>query len=173
MINNKKQTGNSTMTKNWALCLLIFLGLLSTGVSAKQGHIKLTSKVQKLVIVNNNGKKVPTYVPASKVIPGETIQYTTYFENISGKAANGIKIVNPIPAHTVYLQNSAQGQGTVITFSVDGGKYYAKPAALKVRGQDGKLHPAKPSDYTHIRWQYQGNLAPKAKKLVAFKARLL
>ena len=140
--------------------------------AAQKGHLKVTSKVQKMVVVNKAGKKSYKFISAAKVLPGEIVQYNTFFENISNKPATGINIVNPIPKHTVYLPNSAQGKNTKSVFSVDGGKHYGKAGTLKVRGQNGKLHPAKPSDYTHIRWQYHGSLAPKAKQAVAFRVRL-
>jgi uncharacterized repeat protein (TIGR01451 family) len=142
-------------------------------MAAQQGHLKVTSKVQKMVVIKKGGKKSYEFLPASKVLPGETVQYNTYFENISNKPADNINIVNPIPKHLVYLPNSAQGKNTQIVFSVDGGKHYGKAGTLKVRGNDGKLYPAKPSDYTHIQWHYLGNLAPKSGQAVGFRARLL
>lgn len=156
-----------------ALGLIMAASVISTNVSAApQGHLKVTSKVQKLVVTNRNGKKVAKYVPAAKVLPGETLQYNTFFQNISNQPANGIAIVNPIPKHTVYLPNTAQGQNTVVSFSVNGGKSYAPKGALKVRGRDGKVRVAQPADYTNVKWQYRGNLAPKATKSVGFKVRL-
>ncbi len=153
-----------------AIASLVFL--TTQAVAAPQGHLKVTSKMQKMEIINKSGKQTYRFVPAAKVLPGEIIQYNTFYENISHKPAGNINIVNAIPKHTVYLPNSAQGKNTQSVFSVDGGKHYGKAGTLKVRGSDGKLYPAKPSDYTHIRWHYQGNLAPKAKQAVAFRVRL-
>jgi uncharacterized repeat protein (TIGR01451 family) len=150
---------------------LVFI--TSHAAAVQQGHLKVTSKVQKMVLVNKGGKKSYEFIPAAKVVPGETVQYNTFFENISDKPADNINIVNPIPENTVYLANSAHGKNTQIVFSVDGGKNYGKAGTLKVRGNDGKLYPAKPSDYTHIQWQYLGNLAPKTKQAVGFRVRLL
>ncbi len=165
---------NNKHLKILSTAILTTVLLISSQVNAAQkGHLKVTSKVQKMVIINKAGKKSYKFIPAAKVLPGEIIQYNTFFENISNKPATGINIVNPIPKHTVYLPNSAQGKNTQSVFSVDGGKHYGKAGTLKVRGHDGKLYPAKPSDYTHIRWQYHGSLAPKAKQAVAFRVRLL
>lgn len=144
----------------------------SASAASAQGHLKVTSKVQKMIIINEDGKKHYQFVPADKVLPGETIQYNTFFQNISNKPTNNINIVNPIPKHTVYLPNSAQGKNTQTVFSVDGGKHYGEAGTLKVRGKDGKWHLAKPSDYTHIQWQYQGSLAPKEQQVVTFRVRL-
>ena len=161
--------------KKWNVALGLITGLMllnSAAIAAKQGHLKVTSKVQKMVVVNHNGKKNYQFIPAKKVLPGEIVQYNTYFQNISNKPANNIMIVNPIPKHTVYLPNSTQGRGTNSQFSVDGGRHYGNAGTLKVKGRDGRLHPAKPSDYTHIRWHYKGNLAPKAQQAVGFRVRL-
>ncbi len=164
---------NNKYFKSLITTSLLALLLFSSQANAvQQGYLKVTSKVQKIVVVNKAGKKSYKFIPASKVLPGEIVQYNTFFENISNKPAGNINIVNPIPKHTVYLPHSAQGKNTQPVFSVDGGKYYGKAGTLKVRGSDGKLYPAKPSDYTHIRWHYQGNLAPKEKQAVAFRVRL-
>ena len=149
-----------------------FILFSSQAYALQKGHLKVSSKAQKMVVVNKGGKKAYQFVPAKLVLPGEIVQYNTFYENISNKPAGNIKIVNPIPRHTVYLPNSAQGKNTQVHFSVDGGKHYGKAGTLKVRGKDGKLHSAKPSDYTHIRWLYQGKLAPRSKQAVAFRVRL-
>ena len=155
-----------------AIASSIFIFGSQASAATSQGHLKVTSKVQKMVIAHKDGKVTYQFVPATKVLPGEVVQYNTFFQNISNKPTSDIKIVNPIPKHTVYLPHSAQGKNTQAVFSVDGGKNYGKAGTLKVRGMDGKWHLAKPSDYTHIQWQYNGRLAPKAQQAVAFRVRL-
>lgn len=171
MINNKINRSNIRTALVGTIAVLTLM--LSNVATAQEGHLKVTSKVQKMTVVNNNGKVSYQFSPATKVLPGETVQYNTFFENISAKPADNIKIVNPIPENLVYLPNSANGTNTNIMFSVDGGRNYGKAGTLRVKRSDGKVHLAKPSDYTHIQWQYLGNLAPKAKQAVAFRARLL
>ena len=170
--NNNYTVRISTIIKLLIAAIVSLVFLVTQAVAAPQGHLKVTSKMQKVEIINKGGKQTYRFVSASKVLPGEIIQYNTFFENISNEPAGNINIVNPIPKHTVYLPNSAQGKNTQPVFSVDGGKHYGKASTLKVRGSDGKLYPAKPSDYTHIRWHYQGSLAPRAKQAVAFRVRL-
>ena len=167
MIRNK-------LTKTLITAVASLAILTTTAIAAQQGHLKVTSKVQKMIVVTDNeGKKAYKFLPAAKVLPGETVQYNTFYENVGNQPADNINIVNPIPKHLVYLPNSANGKNTSILFSVDGGKHYGKAGTLKVRGSDGKLYPAKPANYTHIKWQYLGSLAPRNKHAVAFRARLL
>ena len=161
-----------TTLGSFALLTSILMFGTDAVAATKQGHLKVTSKVQKMVVVNIQGKKSYKFLPAKKVLPGEIVQYNTFFQNISNKPATNISIVNQIPKHTVYLPHSAQGKNTLAVFSVDGGRHYGKAGTLKVRGKDGKWYQAKPSDYTHIRWQYHGSLAPKTKQVVAFRVRL-
>ena len=165
---------NKHILKNIVVAGITTLVLTTSQVtSAQEGHLKVTSKVQKMIVVTKEGKKSYKFLPTTKVLPGETVQYNTFYENVGTKAADNINIVNPIPKHLVYLPNSARGENTSIVFSVDGGKNYGKAGTLKVKGSDGKYYPAKPSNYTHIKWQYLGSLAPKNKQAVAFRARLL
>lgn len=173
----RKMTKNNNRSNKYSKAFAI--GSLSTllliafqAQAAQQGHLRVSSHAEKMIIVNQGGKKAYKFVPAKKVLPGEIVQYRTSFENISNKPAENINIVNPIPKHTVYLPHSASANNTFTVFSVDGGKHYGKAGTLKVRGRDGKFHPAKPSDYTHIRWQYKGRLAPKTKQAVSFRVRL-
>jgi uncharacterized repeat protein (TIGR01451 family) len=174
MINSNKNSIKNISLKSLlvgTVASLVFI--TSQAIAVQAGHLKVTSNVQKMVIVNKDGKKTYEFLPAAKVLPGETVQYNTVFENISNKPADNINIVNPIPKHLVYLPNSAHGKNTKIMFSVDGGKHYGKAGTLIVRGNDGKLYPAKPSDYTHIQWQYLGKLPPKIRQAVGYRARLL
>jgi uncharacterized repeat protein (TIGR01451 family) len=149
--------------------------VLSASVAwAAAGQITIGTKAEQLITTTDEyGNKIKKRIPASKVVPGEIVYYTTWFENIGKQAADDINITDPIPKHTVYVPNSARGENTTIRFSVDGGKHWGKEGSLKVRGADGKMRPATARDYTHIRWQYNGSLQPKEKQAVGFQARLL
>ena len=56
------------------------LVLTSHVVAAQQGHIKVTSQVQKMEIVKKDGKTSYMFLPAAKVLPGEMVQYNTIYE---------------------------------------------------------------------------------------------
>ena len=99
--------------------------------------------------------------------------YKNSFTNISQVPADNVKLINPIPAHTLYITGSAQGENTNITFSVNNGKSWGTPETLTVLDANGEAKIAEAKDYTHVRWIYNKNLAPSEMKNVSFQARLL
>jgi uncharacterized repeat protein (TIGR01451 family) len=146
--------------------------LLAAHVAAwAQGHIKLTSVAQiEKEVLNEEGKKVIQRAPAEKVIPGTEVIFTTFYENISSEVAQNAVITNPIPEHMRFQEGSAKGGGAAITYSVDGGKTYDTPAKLFVFDSTGRKFPARPQDYTHIRWTFDTPLPSGAKGEVSFRA---
>ena len=148
--------------------------LLMTAVSSfAADNIRLTSLAEvEVQEVNAKGEKVLVRKPAELVLPGTIVIYTNSYVNAGAKAAERPALTNQVPANMEYLGGSAIGQGTVITFSVDGGKSYAAPDKLMVAGDDGKLRPADPREYTHIRWTFARPVPPGGKGSVEFRARL-
>lgn len=123
--------------------------------------------------INSKGEVEVVLVEAREatVTPGETIQSTIYFKNSGSKVAEDVVIKNRVPTGTVYIGGSAKGSGSVITFSVDGGKSFNKPSKLKIIGPDGKSRKAEPKDYTHIKWVVSKVLAGKEGH-VLFRAKI-
>lgn len=116
------------------------------------------------------GKKEKKREPVTKAVPGTEIIYTNTFANEGSKPAGNIVLTNPIPASTTYVGGSAFGVNTDITFSADGGKSYDVPEKIKIKARDGRERPALPSEYTHIRWNYKGELAAGKQGNAGFRA---
>lgn len=153
-----------------ALLLLAFVGV---GVVRAQQErpIELTMVAeQEITVINAQGEKEVKRVPAARVVPGNEVVYTIFYRNVGEEMADNVVITNPVPEHMMYKDGSADGKGTSITFSVDGGKTYDVPANLKVRDAEGEERPAKATDYTHVRWTLNESLAPEAQGLVSFRA---
>lgn len=145
--------------------------LLTAAWAQAQGHIQLKSVAEvEQETLNAAGQKEIQRQPADKVVPGTQVLFTTYYENISKEVAEKTVITNPIPEHMLYSENSAQGAGTRITFSIDGGKTYDTPAKLFVVDSAGRKFPARIQDYTHIRWTFENLLPSGAKGAVSFRA---
>lgn len=151
--------------------LFSLLGGMSLAAQAADEAIKVTSIAEvEIVTTAKDGKKSVKRTPPGKAIPGTEVIFTNIFENTGNKAASNIVIDNPIPANTLFKAGSATGKDTAITFSADGGKTLGLPEKLFVKGADGKSRVALPSEYTHIRWTYKGQLAPGKSSEVSFRA---
>jgi uncharacterized repeat protein (TIGR01451 family) len=161
------------MKANHVLLIAIAL-LLAAPLSAwsqSKGHIRLQS--QALVeqeVMNAEGKKVIERVPAAKVVPGTEVIFSQRYENIGHESAENAVITNPIPEHMLYKSGSAVGEGAQIMFSVDHGKSYNIPGKLFVFDAAGRKFPARPKDYTHVRWTFTTPLPSGAKGEVSFRA---
>ena len=151
--------------------LLALLCSFSLSAHAADGAIKLTSIAQvEVEVTGKNGKKTLKRTPVDKAVPGTEVIYTTTFENTINKAAGNIVINNPIPKASEYKAGSAFGKDSEILFSADGGITFSHAEALKIKGADGKERTALPKEYTHIRWNYKGQLAPGKSGKVGFIA---
>ena len=153
------------------MALAMFLFAPSTWAEAK--YIELDAKVEREIeVVDENGQKTITREQAVTVMPGEVVVYTITARNVGEEPATNVVITDPIPEHMDYT-GSVKGDRTRITFSVDGGKTYDVATALMVPISEGEgERPAKPEDYTHIRWQLNDALEPGSALSVEFHARL-
>jgi uncharacterized repeat protein (TIGR01451 family) len=157
-----------------SICILwmaLVLAIPVAGWAQSKGHIKLTSVAEiEKEVVNAEGQKEVKRMPATEVVPGTEVIFTTTYENVSKETAERAVITNPVPEHMIYSENSASGVGTRITFSVDNGKSFKVPAKLFIFDAAGRKFPARPQDYTHIRWEVIKPLPSGAKGEVSFRA---
>ena len=144
------------------------------GAMTAAAEVVLTTEVTKVQRFANAAGEVETrFVDATEVIPGDELRYTISFSNEGDQPvdAESVVITNPIPENTVYLEGTAFGAGTRITFSVDGGGNFGDPDQLNVT-REGLERPAIAEDYTTIRWVFEPELAPGEKSYVSFNVRL-
>lgn len=163
------------MTKKLLTTLSLLLLLVLPVQAADKGAIELRSTAEvEISVKNDKGADVVTRVDAAmaKVVPGDTVIFTTYYTNVSANPATDIVIDNPVPEHMLYLDGTAEGANTRIEFSVDQGKTFGAAGKLKVKDDKGKERPATAADYTNIRWTREGALGKGAKGSVSFRAKL-
>ena len=152
------------------LALLIVAGF-STPAEAQ---VELKTAVSKVVIeTGEDDKPVRRLIEALNVVPGDTLQYVISFSNKGADVvdAGSIVITNPLPPDTVYLDGTAQGSGTEISFSVDSGTTFGQPGDLKVMKDDVQA-AAQAADYTTIRWAFKQALEAGKTGDVTFSVRL-
>ena len=157
-----------------ALLLLVVLVALPASAIEKKGiELKSTAEID-TIVKNDKGEQEIIRVAAAdtNVTPGDTIIFTTHYQFQGDKPATNVVINNPLPEHMLYLDNTAEGKGTRIEFSVDKGQTFAATDKLKIKDAEGKEQPASAADYTHIRWTFEGALQNGAKGSVSFKAKV-
>ncbi len=156
-----------------AMALMILATTTLPAGAIAQGKIELRSIAEvELEIEKANGEIELRRAPAEKVVPGDDVIYTITATNISAAPVGDVVVTDPIPEHMDYRDGSAIGNGTEITFSVDGGQSYDEPANLTVVMSDGSVRPAGPQDYTDIRWKFTKELSSGESRWVRFRATL-
>lgn len=149
----------------------VFLLTFFAGQAIAAIELKTKAEIE-ITVIDDKGKKKIKRTPASRVIPGTEVIYTITATNTGKQAAAKINVKDPVPKDMLYIDGSASGKNTLITFSVDGGKTYAKAKKLFVKDSDGKSVRATAKDYTDIRWAFQFVLKPKQSASVWFKAKV-
>jgi uncharacterized repeat protein (TIGR01451 family) len=129
--------------------------------------VKTVAEVETRVTVAGN--EVVKLAPADRLVPADQVIYTLEVHNTDASPVSAPTVTYPIPEHMVYIANSAIGPGADVSYSVDG-HAFDKPENLKVPGTGGRLRPATPADYTHIRWQFRHALKANSTAFVCFRA---
>jgi uncharacterized repeat protein (TIGR01451 family) len=114
-------------------------------------------------------------VPAQTVAPGDVVEYVLTYANQGTETATDVHVDDAIPKGTVYLANTATGEGAEVTFSSDGGKTFAPAVRLtyELRLPSGAVEKrvATPAEYTHVRWTLR-SVPPGATGKVAFRVKV-
>lgn len=163
------------MPKKFLTTMGLLLLLALPVQAAEKGGIELKSTAEvDITVKNDKGAKEVMRVDAANanVVPGDTVIFTTHYANLGSQPATNVVIHNPVPAHMLYLDDSAAGEGARIEFSIDNGKTFARPEQLKIKTTEGKERMATAAEYTHIRWTILGEIGPGAKGLVSYKAKV-
>ena len=127
-----------------------------------------SQSVQKeIVTIAADGSETVTYAPAELVTPGERVVYSLNYENDKTEPATNLVLTMPIPGEVILAEGTARGQGTVVSYSVDGEKF-ADRESLSVSLDNGATRPAASEDITHIRWDIAGPVEPGQAGTLAF-----
>ncbi len=151
------------MITRWLIGLL---GIIVFPLAAS-AEVTLSTTVERISSAADTG--VSSGGAPESVFSGDVLRYTIVFENQSSQdvAAGSVVITNPLPEDTVYLEGSAAGLNTRISYSVDG-ETFADPAQLQV-GQGAAARTATAADYSAIRWTYEPLLPAGDSSEVSFE----
>jgi uncharacterized repeat protein (TIGR01451 family) len=138
-------------------------------------QVEVSITANKVIQETVNGSKISKSVPAQSAEPGDTLTFIVTYKNIGTETAHNAIINNPISAGMRYIDNSATGEDSDISFSIDGGKNFKKPSYLtyevKLPTGTTEKHTARPEEYTDIRWIVK-KVSPGESGVLSYKARV-
>jgi len=132
-------------------------------------RLELETRIER-VVPAADGAAAALVPLAAAPEPGDELVYTVTFVNAGGQAAAGIRITQPIPAAVRYVEGSAAAPRATVLFSIDGGRSFGPAEELLVDDGRGRLRPADPGAYTHVRGLLDGEIEPGARGFLRFRA---
>jgi uncharacterized repeat protein (TIGR01451 family) len=135
--------------------LLAYL-LLTPTIAMADPQLSINMVAEKEITVVEDGAEVIRRVPTLEIESGATLYFTLKIVNSGDEAATNVVVDNPVPDETRYVEGSAGGVRTTVTFSIDNGGKYAIADDLmyeftKFNGEK-EMRQAQPEMYTDIRW---------------------
>jgi len=171
--NSHRPLGLTASVKALAVSALTvaLLALPAAAMAADQVELK-TASFKDVTKTGPDGKKVVVREPISKAAPGTEIIYVITYHNTSAGDVADVKVQNGVPKGLIFKVGSAEGAGTNIDYSVDGGQHFGALDTLKVTAPDGTTHLARGEDVTTIRWTLSAPLKGAAEGSVSYRALL-
>lgn len=155
---------------------MISLMICTSAVAALEDNrpnLVLNLAVEKQVVVKDDGDNTKIeWQQVTETDPGDVLRYTIVYVNAGTSEARNAVIVDPLPEGTFYIGNSAVGDGSIITFSLDGKTFQTPPMlTYKIKQDDGTEteHKATPEMYTHISWKLSKPVPPGGTGTLNFK----
>lgn len=157
------------ITRVVPLLTFSLVSLHSFAAQAAQNCIELKNEAQiEQEYTDDKGQKAKRLVAPGKIVPGNEVIYTITARNLCDKPVDKVVVNNPVPEHTTYVNGSAMGTGTDISYSLDGNSF-AKHEALVVKNSDGSTRAARAEDIKQIRWVYTTPINPGQVAFVRFR----
>jgi uncharacterized repeat protein (TIGR01451 family) len=161
---------DSLFARPLLLCSAFMIATASGQTSSNQIAVRVIAEVE--AHVTEHGRSFSRLMPADKVVPGDSVIYTVEVHNVGPNSVDSPTVTQPVPAHMVYLADSAVGPGADVLYSVDGGVNFDAADNLKIAAANGTVRVATAADYTHIRWQLRSLLKADSTAFVRFRARV-
>ncbi len=147
-------------TTTLALALAAMTMAIAPSAMAQENPIALTTATY-VVETSEEGE---TLAAPSSVIPGDTLEFTTRYENLTASVITQFVVTNPVPANIAITPEAA----SATEVSVDGGTVWGPLASLEIVEQDGSRRAATAGDVTHLRWVI-ATLAPQEAGSVSYR----
>lgn len=122
-----------------------------------------------VVTVDENGEETRAYSAADAVAPGDEVRYSLVYENSGAAPAEAVSLVMPVPSEVTYIERSAGGTPSAITYSADGGTTFAARESL-ILGDGESARIASAEEITHIKWAFSDPIPAAAAGAIQFSA---
>lgn len=111
---------------------------------------------------------------AGEVKSGEVLNWTLVSENSGNAGAGDYKVVGQIPAGTVFVADSAKGEASKATYSIDGGKTFSAQPMIEEKQADGSVKQvaAPASMFTQVRFEAEKPLNANEKLSASYSVRV-
>lgn len=156
----------------WLLAFVFIFAIPAYAIQTSQDLVLRTTVEQIEWVADEEGEARAVLTPADRFTVVDVVIYTVAFTNSGRATLAGAVIDYRVPENMQYLEGSAVGPGTEITFSADGGRTFDLPEALYIVDRDGHRRQARADDYTHIRWVMRHGLPAGATGFVRFHAQM-
>lgn len=154
----------------------LFLGAVVTfSVTAAFAESKLNSTVQAFAVTTNDAGKEQLQ-PAKEVDPGQVVEMHASYKNNGDNTIRNLVVTAPVPANMHYVADSQQAPVTAeFTVSIDRGTTFKpEPITRKVKNDKGEMVeivvPA--TEYTHLRWKPQPELAANTQQVYTYRVKV-
>lgn len=144
--------------------------MLSLSAFAVEGVTLKTEAFGDVLVAGKDGKQEKKRVVLKKATPGQEVIYVITYRNTGTKPAENVVVNNPVPKDLMFQPGSAQGEGTRIEVSADGGKTFGVLEALRVSDGKAGVRPAAAGDVTNVRWTLTTAVKPGQEGNVTYKA---
>ena len=128
-----------------ALCMFALAAAVAgqgAADAAQDDKISVKAIAEVAVKIAQSGRETSHLQQADRVVPGDEVIYTVEIRSTTAMVQPPPTVDYPIPEHMRYVADSAVGAGAVVSYSLDGGRTFARPEELFVTGEDGKKRPA-------------------------------
>lgn len=135
----------------------------------------LTAQLAVAAVTIDKATSKEVLAPAGAAVPGDVLQYSSSYKNVSDQPLGGLVVNGQIPANTAFTAAGLSvSQQATFQVLVEGEDWQGLPAYKTVKHDDGTTErvEATDADYTQIRWQLSGPLPAGATLLTVYRVRV-
>jgi uncharacterized repeat protein (TIGR01451 family) len=165
------QQSRSWMIALFAVALMVAPATVSSA-QAQQPTGQLAMSYQNLTLARDTArarKSKPT-----EVATNDTLRYSLVFKNTASRPISDVVFDNPLPDNMQLIGGSVTSSAPAkVEYSIDGGHTFSvQPMQTFLENGKSVQRPARPAEYTHIRWTMAGSVAAGASVTARYDVRV-